>query len=442
MKQVLNSYQLFLYTVLFITQTMFSAYSIADTKKADNQCKELKRELKSRKNALITAMVHKDFERIDRLMGKKGKEEQILEKITKLEERVKNRPHSLAKAYHTKAQVYFGSEQLQKAFEYYNKAIGLKVLPYNDHLSVLYDIARVYLYQDNLNKAEEIVEQIFCLTDKVTGALYILKATILNEKKQIKPALEMTMKAIDSRTPPPQSWLIMAVGLHFQLHNYVSAAKLLTHLTARYPDKKQYWKQLSGVYQHLNKESQVTTTLDLAHKLNFLERESEILHLSGFLMQQGQPLKAAKLIEQFMEQKKVKMTKRNYEILGDCWSYANEIKQALLAYERAHQVSSNSAKKDWKLPVKIGDIYYAQESWQKSVKYFTAALAIKGVKRPEQLYIKIGIALHHLKEHQEAIQSFEKVITTKATSQFIKTAREWIDFISEKYLNQRAETTE
>ena len=440
MRNLFNEYSfLWFCRILFSIQICFSAYSVADTK-----CKELKRELKSRRVDLTSSVVHRKFTQIERLMVQKDKEEETLSRIEELEEVVKNRIYSLARLYRLKAQVYSSMEKFQEAFEYYNKVIALNKLSYDDHISVLYDIARFYLYQDNLNKAEEIVEQIFCLTDKVAGALYILKATILNEKKQIKPALEMAMKAIESVSRPPESWMVLAARLHWEEENYVSAAKLLTTLTARYPDNKTYWKDLSSVNQNIDKGNKAASTLDLAHKLDKgLERESEILRLARLLNAQEQPFKAAKLIEKFMKQKKIKSTKKNYKALGEYWNRANEVKRALSAYEKAYRVASKSSKKDWKLPAKIGEMYYRQEEWSKAVEYFNKALAVEGVKNKEDLLYYVGYALYRLNKCQEATQSLEVVITIKgATSQSIKKARQLIDFISIKCLSQNNETTE
>ena len=378
-------------------------------------------------------------------MGKKGKEKETLEKLEEQEDLVKKRPYDLAKVYHIKAQVYYSMDKLQEAFEYYNKAIALNKLPYSNHLSVLRDMTAMYMQQDNFKKAEEMVDRIFCLEgDKVARKSYMLKAVILHEKKQIKKALEMAMKAIEKLPRPPEGWLARVVNLHLEMENYVSAVKLLTKLTARYPSKKKYWKSLSQAYSNIDKNSKAASTLDVVNKVaQGLEKESEIINLSRLLNEQGQPFKAAKLIEQSIEKKKVRSTKRNYEILGDFWREASEITRALSAYEKAYKVASKAKKKNWKLPTKIGDMYFNQQSWNKALEYFRAALAVKGVKRPEKLHKNIGYALYYLKKCQEAKQSFEKVITVPGvTSQSIKEARGVIDYISESCLDQRAETTE
>jgi len=312
MKKLFNvNRMLCLGLVLFMTQIIFSVYSFADTRKKSAQCKELKRKIKSRKEPLISALIHERFQRIYRDMGKEGKEEATLKRITELEKREKKRPHNIAKAFCAKAKIYFGSAQMAKASEYYNKALALGVLSYNEHMSVLGDLAQVYMHQGHFQKADEVVAQLFCLADEATAGIYVLKSAVLLAKEQKKQAWEMIMKAIEMTPRPPEGWLAMAAGLQLEMENYVSATNFLTALTARYPGKKKYWKKLSMTYMNIGKNSETVATLDLAYKQDFLEKESEILHLSGLLMAQGQPFKAARLIEKSMEQNKVKPTKRS-----------------------------------------------------------------------------------------------------------------------------------
>ena len=433
-----------LYSVFFTV--VFCVYSTNASTKKNTQCKELKKELQSRRHAFSsTPKVHTNFDRIYSLMEKKGREEETLEKLEQQKNLVKNRPHDLVKVYHATAQVYYAMDKLPEAFEYYNKAIALNKLPYRNHLSVLRDMAHIYMQQNDFKTAGEIVDQLFCLEDKITGKSYMLKSTILLEKKQIKKALEMAMKAINSVSRPPESWLARAVNLHSEIGNDMMALKLLHTLTARYPEKKKYWKSLSQAYSNIDTYNKSAAALDLTHKLDKgLEKESEILRLVNLLRQEGLPFYAAALVEQSIEQKKVKSTKKNYEILGDSWREASEVANSLSAYEKAYQMASRSskAKKDWKLPVKIGRIYFNQESWNKALKYFREALTIEGVRYPEKLHKNIGHALYNLKKCQEAKLSFEKVIITpKAGSQSIKEARGAIDYISEHCLDPVAKAT-
>ena len=382
----------------------------------------LKKELKNRRSALTSPIVQRRLQRIHRVMNQKDSEDKALGLIGKLEEVVQKRPFDLTRLYHLKAQIYLSKDNFKKAFLYYNKAIDLKTLSHKEHLSVLYDMTTLYLFQNKIKKASDLIDQLFYLADTITPAAYILKASVLVEKKQKKKALELVMKAIQSTKNPKENWLAFGAALNLEMEKYVPAARLLTTLTASYPNKKKYWKQLSAVYLNINKDDKALATLDLAYKMDFLEKEQEIIHLASLLMYQGLPFKAGLLIEKFINLKKVEPTQKNYEILGDCWQRAEETNKALKAY----QLSAPLAE-DGKIFAKLGRIYMQNREWNAVVDNFTKALNKGGIKHPEHIYISMGIAYFQLKAYEQAIKSFEQVINTKATGQKIKIARQWIN---------------
>ena len=403
--------------------TQTNLESLSAQKKIPKHWAALKKELKNRRSALTSPIVQRRLQRIYRVMNKKDSENKALELIKKLEKVVQSRPFDLTRLYHLKAQIYLTKDNFKQAFLYYNKAIDLKTLSYKEHLSVIYDMATLYLFQNKIKKASSLIDQLFYLTDKITPAAYILKAAILVEKKQKKQALELVTKAIKSVKNPKENWLTFGAALNIEMEKYVPAAHLLTTLTASYPNKKKYWKQLSAVYLNINKENKALATLDLAYKLDFLEKEQEIIHLASLLMYQGLPFKAGLLIEKSLNLKKINPTQKNYEILGDCWQRAEETNKALKAY----QLSAPLAE-DGKIFAKLGRIYMQNRNWRKVVDNFTKALKKGGIKHLEHIYISIGIAHFQLKAYEQAINSFEQIINTKeATGQKIKIARQWIN---------------
>ena len=393
---------------------------------------ELKKTLKSRANKLTSPVVQRRLKRIHRVIDQKNSEKKALELINKLEKVVANRPFDLARLYLLKAQVYLSKDQFKPAVLYYNKALAVKALTYHDHLRVLYDLAYLHLMKGNIKKSNQLTNQLFYLSDTISGSLYILKAGILSEQNRKKKALEMAINAIKSTKKPKQSWLAFGAGLSLQQKKYIQAGHLLTRLTARWPNKKQYWKQLSSVYLNIKKETHGLATLDLAYKLDFLEKESEILHLANLLAYKNLPLKCARLITKSLQIKKVKPSAKSYELLGDCWLRAEETKKALRAYKESAQLLDTG-----RVFSKMGRIYMQQRSWLLAIKSFNSALE-KGVKKKEPIYIALGVCHERLKQYSQAIQAFEQIIESpKATGQLIKTAREWIDHV-QNILNQKA----
>ena len=384
---------------------------------------DLKKELKNRRSALTSPIVQRRMQRILRSMGQKGSEKKTIELIEKLEKVVQSRLFELARLYQLKAQVYLSKDDFKKADLYYKKALNLKRLSYNEHLSVLYDLATIHLLQNKMKKASQITDQIFYLADTVPPSAYILKASILVEQKRKKEALKLVMKAIKSTPQPNESWLAFGAALNLDMEQYISAVRLLIKLTGFYPQRKKYWKQLSAAYLNINKENRALATLDLAYKLDFLEKEQEILHLASLLMYQGLSFKAGNLIEKSLKLKKVKPNKKNQEILGDCWLRAEEITKALAAYRLAA-----SDAEDGKIFFKMARIYMSQQNWKEVIDNLKKALDKGGIKHLENIYISLGIAYVNLKQYEEAIKSFEQVISTEAKGQQIKIARDWINY--------------
>ena len=393
------------------------------SKKVPTKWVNLKKELKNRRSALTSPIVQRRLQRIHRTMSKKDSEDKVLELIEKLEKIVEKRLFDLARLYQLKAQVYLSKDDFKKASLYYKKAISLKRLSYNEHLSVLYDLATLNLFQNKIKKASQLTDQIFYLADTIPSSAYILKASLLVEQKKKKEALELVMKAIQSTTNPNENWLAFGAALNIDMEQYIPAARLLIKLTSSYPKKKKYWKQLSAIYLNINKDDRALATLDLAYKLDFLEKEQEILHLASLLMYQGLSFKAANLIEKSMKLKKVKATQKNHEILGDCWLRAEETKKALAAYHLAAP-----AAEDGKLFFKMSRIYMSNQNWSAVADNLQKALSKGGIKHLENIYISMGIAYVNLKKYAEAINSFEQVIATEAKGQHIKIARDWINY--------------
>lgn len=402
--------------LIFYSSTTFAAQDALSVSKE---------ELKSRKSFLLSPAVHQRIQRIQRLMNKKDKTDEVSKLIEKLERVVKNRPAELAQIYVLKARIYYATDKLKQAILFFNKALNIQKLSYTDHLSVLLSISSIYYYQNHIQKSEQWLNRWFALTEKPLSDAYILKAAILFEKKQKKEALKLAMKVLKETSHPKEQWLDFAAMLLLDMKRYKEARRLLNRLTAHFPDKKNYWTNLSTVDSYLNLEKEYLSITDLTYKLNFLSGEQNILRLVSAFSSQNVPLKAAQLMQKFIHLKKIKQNQKNYEILGNFWQDAEEDEKALHAYH----LSAKHAK-DGRIFAKIGRIYLDQEKWSQAAQHLQTALEKGKVKHPEYIDIHLGIAYFNLKQYEKAIHAFEHVVATEAKGQWIKMAREWINYVT------------
>ena len=384
---------------------------------------QLKKSLKKRKSALSSPLIQKRLNRLHRVL--KTNKQKALILIQNMENVLKNRPYEKARLNLLRAQIYLSLDDLKKALIYYQKAHDSQKLTYGEEMSLLYDMAFLHLMNKNTRKADQISRQLFYLSDRPSDpALHILKAYILIEQNRKTHALKRVMKALAETKKPKEHWLALGAGLNIEAKKYPTALKLLSQLITLKPKKKQYWKQLSFVYLNINKDDKALATMDLSYKLDFLEKESEILQIASLLMAKNLPLKAVILMEKALKEKKIKSNQKNHEILGDLWQRAEDIKKALNHYHK-----SSTFSKQGKIFAKMGRMYIRTRNWKAVISNMTQAIKKGGIKHLEQIYISLGVAHIQLKQYDLALRAFESVMEkTKAKTQSIKRARQWITY--------------
>lgn len=380
-----------------------------------------KEELKNRKSALTSQGTHRRLSRAHELMAK-DKLDEAVDVLTRLMDTTASRPHEKAQVMQALGFAYAQKENYKKALDLLQGSIDLGVLPYNATLSTLYTIAQVNLAQEKYNVALTKINEWFSLADEPSADAYVLKATIFAQTKKQKEALALVTKAIDMSEKPKESWLAFAVAMNYELEKYSEAARLLEKLAGLYPEKKKYWKQLSGVYLNLEKNKQALATLELAQKGNYLEQEQEIMNLVSLFIYGGIPLKGARLLEGAIAAGTVKKTQKNYEILGDAWAQAEEMDKALVAYAASAKLAT-----DGRIFAKQGRIYLEQEKWEQANQYLTQGLAKGKIKNPQHVHMALGVARFNLKKFDDAINSFEAA--KKASEKVERQADQWISYV-------------
>ncbi|MCJ8276078.1 MAG: tetratricopeptide repeat protein [Bdellovibrionales bacterium] len=401
-----------------------------------------KEELKSRRSALTSKGTHRRLSRAHALMAK-DKLDDAIAVLNRLLKSTEKRPHEKAQVLQAMGFAYAQKEKFGKALSYLQQSIDLGVLPYNATMSTLYTIAQVNVAQEKHGVALKKINEWFSLADEPSPDAYVLKATIFAQTKKQKEALRLVTKAIDMTDKPKESWLSFAVAMNYELDKFAEAARLLEKLAGLYPEKKKYWKQLSGVYLNLEKNPQALATLELAHKGNYLEQDQEIMNLVSLFIYGGIPLKGAKLLEKSLAEGKVKKTQKNYEILGDAWAQAEEMDKALVAY-----AASAKMAKDGRIFAKQGRIYLEQENWEKANTFLTQGLKKGKLKKPQHIHMALGVARFNLKKFDSAISSFEAA--KKASKKVEKQADQWIGYTQaedkrvnpDKYAQQDTEEAE
>lgn len=317
--------------------------------------------------------------------------------------------------------VYALSGKYTKATKVLSKCLALNVLPRSQQQQAILNLGQLYMAIEQYANAIRTLEPWLASNSMSDVKINVLIANAYAQLKHYRKALPYIKKAIASSNKPDDSWYQLNLALYYELGDYSSATKVLKKLIRRYPDKKTYWIQLSTAYQQLKNYNKAASIKHLAYKKGFIGTEKDILELANMFLFINSPYKAAKILEQGIEQKKINKTSKNWEVLANAWTMAKEFDKAVKALEFASRLDGKA-----RLYQQLGQIYVEQEKWDKAITAFNKALGKGGLKNRGETLLLQGMSYYELNNYEPARKAFLKA---REFGKSRKTATQWLNYI-------------
>lgn len=349
------------------------------------------------------------------------------DKLQKMNDRAHGNYHKavLAQAL---AQVEWARSNYAAALVNFEKAVELDALPDLTHFSLMYQISQLYYMQERYDEALDKLALWMCKVPKVkvTAAAYYLKAAIHASQldwANVVPAIEAAISMSDE---PKESWYQLKLGAHFELEQFPKVAQTLEILVEHWPDKKSYWIQLSQIYYKLKMEQEALSVLALAYRRNMLDKQTDVMYLSSLYSNSDVPYKAASVLQKGLEDGIVENTKRHWAIVADAWYTAEELENALAAYEKAGKAST-----DGEIDLRRAYILVDMERWTEASVAISAALEKGGFneRKTGDAYVLQGMSEFNLGNYSKASTAWGRASKYPAAK---KPAQQWINHMREE----------
>lgn len=313
----------------------------------------------------------------------------------------------------------------ESAIDKYERSLKFRNMPLVTALSVRKNLAQCYFALSNYEKTIEVLKAYMELADK-RGQLYPPKDLIMLgisyfQTEQFNEAYFAFNKGNERSTEYKEDWLNYELAVAIKLKKYAEALNVAQLLIFVNPDKKEYWKQISGLYYTINNENESLAGLELAYENKTLSNEKEFLDLARYYLYKDLPQKAVKVILDGISKNTVKETSDNYELLADSYFFLRDRQQGIEYLIKALEIKKSSTT-----AFKIGRFAFEEENWILAIKYLKEAKNLNYNKTPGRLDLLIGIANYESGNLNEAKIYFTNALEFKET----KTAAEgWISFI-------------
>ena len=152
-------------------------------------------------------------------------------------------------------------------------------MPLVTGLQVRKNLAQCYFQDSNYSDTIKILEEYKAIAEKRRLLFSPIDRVMLGisyfQEGQLEKAYESISLANKLSTSYKEDWLGYELSLAIQLEKYSEAIEISQLLIFVNPDKKEYWKQLSGLYYNQDSDDESLAGLELAYEQNTLTKEKE-----------------------------------------------------------------------------------------------------------------------------------------------------------------------
>jgi tetratricopeptide (TPR) repeat protein len=335
------------------------------------------------------------------LLGKQ-KYDEAIEKLSKIAD--KGSAYEKALINYNLGLAYSSKQDFKSAVKAFAAALTTDSLPRSNREQLRYNLGQLYIVTQQFDEGIKTLETyVSTACAAVPPEAHIFLANALSEKKRYAEALPQIDLAISKSKEIKEQWLQMKLAIAYELKDYKGAADSLVQLIVKFPQKPDYWRQLSSVLYEGKQEPESLAALALAERQGFLQKPAEIKNLFSIYMMLESPNKAGLLLESAMAKNTIPTDETNLSSLSDAWINAREVAKAETTLK---QLAGMSEKGDYYY--KLGAMYGDNERWQDSKGMLTKALQKGGLKRTGDVWMRLAVANYGMKDNDGAMEALQK----------------------------------
>ncbi|HTQ98723.1 MAG TPA: tetratricopeptide repeat protein [Candidatus Acidoferrum sp.] len=331
-------------------------------------------------------------------------------------------PHERAIVEQMNVQMDVSEEKFPSARQHMQAAIDSGGLNDKEIADGRYFIAQTFVQEEKWAEGAKGIEEWLKTAAKPNGNVYYLLAVCYYQLEKLDQAIPNAKKAVDMMEKMQEGWLQLYGSLLINKERYKDALPVIERLVNAFPQKKQYWMQLSSIYGQTEDLKNALVSMQLANDLNLLTEGAEYQRMADLMMAQDMPYNAATVVSKAIDDKKINPDTKTWQFLGNAYVAAREYKKALPFLERAAQGAENGNEF-----VRLGQVNMQLNQWDAAVSALEKALNKGGLRDAGEVQLDIGISLFSAKKLPEAKSWLEKI---PANSNQAKTAKGFLQVIN------------
>jgi tetratricopeptide (TPR) repeat protein len=353
-----------------------------------------------------------------------GQWQEALELLQKLREKKIN-GYETAHVLNMVGYIWFNLEENEKALASYEEALAQEDLPDSQIRGLLNAVSQVSLAIGNYVAAEKYARQLLEAEIEAPQPLsQVVLAQALVGQERYAEAVAPMQTALDMQRAtganPRENWMVMLSSIYYSLERYEDMRDLLYEIVALYPSER-YILNLAAVHGQLEEPEKQLALVESLRDDERLQRGFHLLTLANLYLSQGNPFKAAQLLEQEIDAGSIEGTQQNLELTSQAWYMAGEEARAIPPLQAAAEQSE-----DGELYLRIARLYMDLYEYGNAEKAARLALDKGDLREPGDAWLLVGMALARGEKLEAARVAFIEAAEYESSE---KWARQWMRFV-------------
>ncbi len=328
-----------------------------------------------------------------------------------------------SQVYNFLGYIYYSLERYEDAIDAYTSMIQEEEVDPKQAINTRYTIAQLYLVTEDYANAAEQLELWMEESPNVGADAKVLLAQAYYQLERKDDALRLVEEAISDQEAkdklPKEGWWSLQRVLYYEKGEYAEVVEILKKLIKHYPSFS-YWRQLGGMYGELGREMDQLVATEMPYLAGDMTEERSLMSLAYMYLGADVPFRAARIIEQGMDNGHIERNGDNLEVLGQAWQQGQDNSKALPVLEEAAR-----ALDEGDIFARLAGVYLDLDQNQKAVSAARNAIQRGDLNRTDMAYMNMGNALLNLHCYEEAIDAFREAADFEDSEKY---AKRWIQY--------------
>ena len=318
-------------------------------------------------------------------------------------------------------------ERMDEALDKLQVAYDERALPLQESTTLVQVLAQIYTTEKQTEKAKTLLLDFVKTAERqpktVAGIhnIYGLLALIFATEKEYDIAYQYILKAISLSGGFREDWYQLKFAIEYQNKDYLNAEKSAKVLLENKPSKKQYYVQMSAIYNINEKYDLALGTMEVSYMKGLLSKPEEFSNLASFYLYKQNPASSARVLERALDKDQISLDKTFSKLLADSWLFAKEREKSLDVVDKALKIN----EEDEALINQYITIAFSAFQWGEVIKGVERAKS-KNINKDGKYDLMLGIAYFELDDVKNAEAAFNNA---KISKKYKDQGAAWLEYL-------------